>query len=65
MNFCEQFLDYVKNSIPMDELPSVNYLFEYNPKLQVITCTKDTVGRCSRSVIPDWYIDFLLKSIDL
>lgn len=64
MNFLHQFLEFVNTVIPRDESSSTNYLFEYNPKMQAITATKDENTKCNRSLLPDWYLDVMRQPVD-
>ena len=53
MNFCQQFLEFVKQSIPLKSDPDKHYIFHYNAKQRSITMRKDFLP--SRPLIPPWY----------
>lgn len=56
MNFCHQFLEFVKNSMAHEDNPNNHFVFEFDPSRRVITCHSNACD-LKRNLLPTWYIN--------
>jgi RAT1-interacting protein len=62
MNFCLQFLKFVKESIPKDATSNDHFLFEFDAMSRVVSF-RNEMGETNsnRNLLPSWYIESMQK----
>lgn len=62
MNFCQQFLEFVNDSIPQSD-PNVHHVFEFDSQRRIVTVRNEVPGEISRNLLPPWYIESIKRPV--
>jgi len=65
MNFCQQFLEFVSESMGESDNANAHYLFNYDAPNQLISMRQVADGEMQRSILPQWYVDSMDKPVDV
>ena len=63
MNFCQQFLEFVRDCLPQVSNPKNHYIFEFNAPQRVVSFRKEEDGEIGRNLLPSWYVESMQKPV--